>query len=171
MVAFDPLSLVGQALRSIHYDLLAWEPMPSEASAVDEVSMGVLLGVEEFQVMLRWELRPPVERLAAFDGRRLAPAPLARRFDVSARWAAFIGARISDVSWSEQLTEGGLQPWAVTLAFAEAGELVVALGEVVDGHLSYIPDAMVVTARREVASAYRPPASRTPAWTSTLAGT
>lgn len=55
---------------------------------------------------------------------------------------------------------------AVTLAFAEVGELVVALGEVVDGSPSYLPDSLIVTGSRDAALSYRPSAALTPAWTS-----
>ena len=90
---------------------------------------------------------------------------LVHRFDVSERWQGLLGARLIGASWSDHETGDGVQPWAVTLEF-DIGELVVALGEVIDGRPSYLPDSLVVTANRRLALDYRPPAALTPAWTS-----
>ncbi|MFD3403742.1 hypothetical protein ACFWUU_23865 [Kribbella sp. NPDC058693] len=93
------------------------------------------------------------------------PGPLKRRLDVSRRWSAFLGAQVVGIYWTEQETTDGFQPWAVTLDFEGVGELVIALGELVDGVPTYLPDSLIVTASQDVARSYKPPASPTPAWT------
>lgn len=157
--------VLGSRLQGVKYDLLEWQDEPSPTSIVDTVPKAVILEFDETSVLLRWDLRPPSEQLLFLSSEGVTPGPLVRRVDVSQRWGAFLGARLVAASWAQQETGDGLQPWAVTLAFADAGELVLALGEVVDGSLSYIPDSLIVTASRDAALSYQPPAALTPAWT------
>lgn len=157
--------VLGSRLRGVQYDLLEWDDEPVATSIVDAVPKAVILTFDSLSVLLRWDLSPPTERLVMMSDEHSQTGPLVRRVDVSGRWGAFLGAQLIAASWAEQETGDGLQPWAVTLAFAEVGDLVVALGEVVDGFPSYIPDSLIVTASRDVALSYRPSAALTPAWT------
>lgn len=166
MTAVDQVHLLGSRLTGVHYDLLEWEAEVPVDSALDEVPKAVLLAFDRLDVLLRWELRPPIEQLLMLSNQDAQPGPLFRRVDVSRRWVAFLGAQVVGASWAEQETCDGLQPWAVTISFDGARELVVALGELVDGVPTYLPDSLIVTASREVALSYWPPASPTPAWTS-----
>lgn len=165
MTTVADLQLLGRPLRGIQYDLLEWEEEPDAAATVDAVPKAVVLKFGELNVLLTWDLRPPTEQLVMLTAEPSQPSPLTRRVDVSERWGTFLGAKLVGTSWAQQETGDGLQPWAVTLAFAGAGELVVALGEVVDGSPSYIPDSLIVTASRDAALSYRPPATLAPAWT------
>lgn len=169
MTATKQPHLLGRRLTAVHYDLLAWDAEPSVDSTVDEVAMAVLLTFDTSRLLLRWDLRPPVEQLVVLSNEPDEPKPLTRRADVSRRWTAFLGAKLIGASWADQETTDGLQPWAITLAFEGAGELVIALGELLDGIPTYLPDSLIVTASRDVALSYRPPASLTPAWTSPAA--
>lgn len=165
MTSVTERQLLGSGLQGVKYDLLEWEDEPDPRSIVDTVPKAVILEFDETSVLLRWDLRPPTEQLVLLSGEGSVPGPLVRRVDVSERWGAFLGAKLVAASWAQQETGDGLQPWAVTLAFADVGELVVALGEVVDGSLSYIPDSLIMTGSRDVALSYQPPAALTPAWT------
>lgn len=159
--------VLGRRLRGVQYDLFEWDDAPDATVSVDTVPKAVILVLDELSVVLTWELRPPAEQLtmAVLGGMYPDPALLFRRLDVSRRWSAFLGAELVSTSWAEQETGDGVQPWAVTLVFAGVGTLVVALGEVLDGSPSYIPDSLVVTASRDVACAYRPPAALSAALT------
>ncbi|WP_432880555.1 hypothetical protein ACQPYH_35480 [Kribbella sp. CA-245084] len=127
--------------------------------------MAVLLTFDASHALLRWDLRPPVEQLVVLSNEPDEPRPLTRRVDVSRRWTAFLGAQLIGASWADQETTDGLQPWAITLAFEGTGDLVIALGELVNGIPTYLPDSLIVTSSRDVALCYRPPASLTPSWT------
>ena len=157
--------VLGSRLRGVQYDLLEWEDEPVATSIIDVVPKAVILTFDNLGVLLRWDLNPPIERLVMVSDEHSQAGPLVRRVDVSGRWGAFLGAQLIAASWAEQETSDGLQPWALTLAFAEVGELVVALGEVVEGSPSYLPDSLIVTASRDVALSYRPSSALTPAWT------
>lgn len=165
MTSITEPQVLGRRLRGVKYDLLEWEEEPDPTSIVDTVPKAVILEFDETSVLLRWDLKPPTEQLVLSRDEGSPAGPLVRRIDVSGRWGAFLGAKLVAASWAQQETGDGLQPWAVTLAFADVGELVVALGEVVGGSLSYIPDSLVITGSRDVALSYQPPAALTPAWT------
>jgi hypothetical protein len=169
MTGVAEAELLGRRLTAVQYEIFEWEDEPVPTSIVDAVPKAVILTFEGLTVLLRWDLRPPTEQLVLLkDGRSIA-GRLTQRVDVSRRWGAFLNAKLVAASWASQETGDGIQPWAVTLAFAGAGELVVALGEVVNGCLSYIPDSLIVTASRDVGLSYRPPAALAPAWTSNAA--
>lgn len=158
--------VLGSRLRAVKYDLLEWEDEPDGTSLVDTVPKAVILEFDESSVVLAWDLNPPTERLVMIGSEDPPqPGPLVRRVDVSERWDVLLGATLVGISWAQQETGDGLHPWAVTLAFADAGELVVALGEALDGSPSYLPDSLIVTASRDAALSYRPLAALTPAWT------
>jgi len=157
--------LRGNRLTGVQYDLFEWESVPLPTSVFDAVPKAVILSLNDESVILQWDLEPPIERLIAGRLERDQPAPLVRRVDVSGRWHAFIGAQLVGVSWADHSTSEGLYPWAVTLGFGDVGELVVALGELIGGSPTYIPDSLLVTGSREAARAYRPPAALMPAWT------
>jgi hypothetical protein len=157
--------VVGRRLRGVKYDVLEWEESPALTSIVDTIPKAVILEFAELGVLVTWDLDPPSEQLVMRRSEGSTPGPLARRIDVSMRWKAFLGAEVVSASWAQHETGDGLQPWAVTLMFAGVGELVVALGETVDGDPSYIPDSLIMTASRDVALSYQPRAALTSAWT------
>ncbi|MFD7158498.1 hypothetical protein ACFV9C_28140 [Kribbella sp. NPDC059898] len=165
MVVVAEDQFVGRRLCGVKYDLLEWENRPEATSVVDTIPKAVILEFDGISLLLRWDLNPPTEQLVMDLDDGSPPGPLVRRTDVSVRWNGFLGAELVAASWAQHETGDGLQPWAVTLTFADVGELVVALGEVVDGALAYIPDSLIVTASRDAARSYRPPAALTSAWT------
>lgn len=159
-------SIVGRRLTGLFYDLFNWSPLPSRSSAVDAVPMGVILRFENSEsATFRWVLHPPVERLALVRSEDYPPGPLVRRVEVSSRWSQFVGTEATDLSWSQQRIGDDLLPWAATLAFGSAGELVVALGELAGGEPSYLPDSLLVTASHLSAASYWPSAALSAAWT------
>ena len=52
------------------------------------------------------------------------------------------------------------------LAFGDVGELVIALGDIDQGKIRYMPDSLLVTESRLSALSYQPQAALSPAWTS-----
>lgn len=165
MNSIDLSDLVGGHLTRVYYDLFVWNAAPHDDSILDEVPLAVILGFDTQDVILRWDLRPPVEQLVSLKVEESVPGPSIRHIDVSGRWSPFLGSQLIGVSWAEQETSDGFQPWAVTLMFGVVGELVIALGELMNGVPTYIPDSLIVTASRRAALSYQPTASPTPAWT------
>jgi len=157
--------LLGRRLTGVRYDMFAWDDLPTAESSVDAVPMAVILSFNGLNICLRWNLEPPSEQLVMLTETDLSSGPLVRRVDVSERWHDLLNAQLVRASWAEHETGEGVQPWAVTFDFARAGGLVVALGELIDGLPSYLPDSLLVTADRDVALRYRPPGALTPAWT------
>lgn len=163
MIAED--DLLGARLQKISYYLFEWEEPPQPGQDVDEATMGVALSFDRLEVALTWRLEPPnIERLEIHEPHRMSDAPLIREVDVSARWSNLIGMRVIAASWALHETNDGMQPWALTFAFEGSDGLLVALGEIVDGHPTYLPDSLVVTSSRDVGLSYRPSSSACAAW-------
>lgn len=163
MIVHRPEEIVGRRLDAIQYDIFEWDSAPQTDEAVDVVPGSVMFNLQGQTFSLSWELNPPSEQLVMTRA-ALEVRPLMRRVDVSGRWPMFVGARVLAAAWSYHETGDGLEPWAVTLAFAQAGDLVIALGELSAGGPSYTPDALVVIAATEIARAYQPPAALGAAW-------
>ncbi len=87
--------------------------------------------------------------------------------DVSTRWQHLLGQCIVAESESRQFTPSGEAVWARNFHFDSGARIVIALGELIDGRVSYIPDSLVVTDSPTAAYAYRPSAASSPAWTGT----
>lgn len=80
------------------------------------------------------------------------------------RWPEF--AKDTLLSYRFSLQEGvdGPEPWSCRLVFRSGRSLVVALGELGRRAITYIPDALVVTAIRDVAERYQPTRAWDNAW-------
>lgn len=52
----------------------------------------------------------------------------------------------------------------MNLRFASGRHLAIALGELLPGGISYIPDCLLVTSSREIAQSLAPPAALGTAW-------
>lgn len=156
--------LVGRCLVSLRYEVLDWEVQPDASAKIDAVAMAVIMDFEGCSVAFRWDLRPPTEQLVVVASESVGVGRRARRIDVSRRWSTFVGAELVAARWSYHETGEGLQPWAVTLSFAGVGDLVVALGELVAGSPSYLPDSLIITASEDLAREYQPRAALEPAW-------
>jgi len=157
--------VLGTRLKGVGYDLFEWEEVPSAKAFADVVPMAILLEFDETSALLKWDLDPPSEQLTILWDEIPLPGPLIRRVDVSKRWGPFLDETLLTATWAQHETGDGWQPWAVTLAFSNGSELVVALGEMIGGSPSYLPDSLIITASREISRSYQPKAALTPAWT------
>ena len=159
---------VGDALASVSYELLSWEEAPSIGSRVDQVAMAATL---------HWQMAPSTRISWSTDAEREglvqggpsgeSPGPELEIIDVSARWGALIGQRLTACTFSHSVPPSDL-PWAMNLRFASGAHLVIALGELLDDEPTYIPDSLLVTGSREVAAAFSPPAALGTAWSDRL---
>jgi hypothetical protein len=116
------------------------------------------------KVQIRWDLRPPVERLAVERQAPWQEVPLTSILDVSGRWRPLLGRRLLTYRFGLQDVESGQERWALLLAFEGGSKLLVALGELVEGCPTYLPDSLIVTADPDVALAYAPIASLGSVW-------
>ncbi|WP_152471615.1 hypothetical protein [Nocardiopsis gilva] len=76
-------------------------------------------------------------------------------------WRGFIGRSVNQSSVARHVPNEGCSevPWAVRLGFAGGKSVVIALGEIVEGRISYIPDALLVIFDMDAARGYRVPSS------------
>ncbi len=84
------------------------------------------------------------------------PSPKVTITDVSERWRGLIGERLTACTFSHSDPPSDLR-WAMNLHFASGANLVIALGELLDGQPSYMPDTLLVIGSRETAESYSPP--------------
>lgn len=155
----------GRPLVGITYLGLPWDPTPADTQLVDVVNRAVVLDFDGLRLAVRWDLRPPVERLAVESyGESSAVAPLTTSHDVSHRWRSVIGGVLNAHAWGWHEVESGTEVWAVALRFSNAQTLFIALGELVEGAPIYLPDSLVVTASERIAKAYRPRAALNIPW-------
>ncbi len=155
----------GRTLVGITYLGFPWDSMPSDAESVDAVNRAIVLDFGDVRLAVRWDLRPPVERLIveSFDA-SAAAAPLTTSRDVSHRWQSILGSSLTSHAWGWHEVESGREIWAVALRFSNAQTLIIALGELVEGVPTYLPDSLVVTATERIAKAYKPRAATNSLW-------
>lgn len=155
----------GRTLVGLAYLGFPWDPVPSDAESVDAVNGAVVLDFGDMRLAVRWDLRPPVERLIveSFDAFATA-APLTTSRDVSHRWRSVLGSSLTSHAWGWHEVESGREIWAVALRFSNAQTLTIALGELVEGVPTYMPDSLVVTATERIAKAYKPRAAINSLW-------
>lgn len=155
----------GRTLVGITYVGLPWDSGPSDTDSVDVVNRAVVLDFDGVRLAVRWDLRPPIECLVVenFDPSS-TKAPLTTTRDVSHRWRSVIGGALIAHDWGWQEVESGREAWALSLRLGNAQTLFVALGELIDGAPTYMPDSLVVTASERIARAYRPPAALSIPW-------
>ena len=155
---------IGDALTSVHYELLSWEQAPSADSCVDQVAMAVTLNWQESRpTRISWSTDPQREGLVQGGPSAEGPGPQLEIADVSERWGGLLGQRLTACTFSHALPPGDL-PWAMNLLFASGAHLVIALGELLEGEPRYIPDSLLVTESRDAAVAFSPPAALGTAW-------
>lgn len=165
LVGFGSL-VPGLRLRAIEYHRLSFEA-DAAGDDVDAVSMAVVVdfgasGVARFH----WRLDPGTEDLWVGPWQPGDPATEVRRHDATSRWG-LSGALLVGKSLAFQLTDRQRSPtpWSCRLAFDHDRSLVIALGELrPDGGIAYIPDNLVVTDSRRLATGYWPTSSRSSSW-------
>ncbi len=155
---------IGDRLMAIGYDQLkSLEPTNVE-SLVDEVDIAVTL---------HWKNSPPSRVSWSVDAWNEGlvgqwpvddhPRPELAIVDASDRWKDIVGTRLVHFRFSWSVSPHSL-PWAVNLRFETGDHLVIALGELLNGEPSYMPDTLLVTGSAEFAGAYHHPAAISSAW-------
>ena len=152
-------------LRAISYELLSWEEVPTVPRDVDQVSTAVLLHFDGgSSIRFRWALRPGVERLSIDGWMPGDPTVETRVEDVTDRWPGFFGKALRRLDFALQDVGSGPEPYACRLHFESELSLVIALGELNEGSITYIPDSLIVTSSPDRAASYRPPAAWDNTW-------
>lgn len=155
---------VGDTLAWVTYELLSWEAAPATDSDVDQVAMAVSLHWQESpSTRISWSSDAEREGLIQGWPSGAVPGSELEIVDVSGRWGALIGQRLTACTFSHSAPPSDL-PWAMNLHFALGRHLVIALGELLDDQPSYIPDSLLVIGSRWVADAFSPRAALGTAW-------
>jgi len=163
--------MVGRSLRGVNYlDPDTSDPWRIKAHpGFDAASMGVELHWEASDTELKWMMEGELEGVGVvFDQ---TPADLSKDRTKSApvpdetRWRRAFGAVVVAVGVSWHRPAADLAAiWAVRLEFSSGQSIVVALGELRDGTLQYIPDQLVVMFDAAIARSYVIEAGGEPAW-------
>ncbi|MEW9550334.1 hypothetical protein [Nonomuraea sp. NPDC050783] len=164
--------VIGSRLQSIHYVMPRGSGWPDgrERDGLHEVDMGVeLITVDGAALSLSWAMEGLNEGLAIdffpFPG---VEDDRTEAIDVSGveEWQPLLGGTIASMAFSSHFPNEGCPEtlWSVRLSFAGASSVVVALGEVMGGGISYQPDELVVIFDEALSKSYRIPAGRFSSW-------
>ena len=142
----------------------------SDSGMVDDVEQAIDLMVDDGSVVrAQWEMRGELEFLSVV---RASGTDLIGSFvdtvDVSGgdSWGRILGRTVSGVgvAWHASGSEELRAPFAIRLDFHGATSVVIALGELVGGVPSYLPDGVLVIFDETVAANYVFPGAESPAW-------
>lgn len=92
------------------------------------------------------------------------PTAETRVEDVTDRWSEFRGNAVRRLDFALQDVGSGPEPYGCRLHFESELNLVIALGELDEGSITYIPDSLIVTSSRDRAAQYHPPAAWDNTW-------
>lgn len=165
--------VIGREIRGVEY----LYPGGIQGIAVDhggrvhEVDHGVRLLMSDGDVVtLMWQLDGICAALGvvAGSGHDAGLTELVESYDVSTipMWATLLGRPVTDVGVAWHSSDFGCPatPWAFRFGVGGRRRFVVALAEVRDGRLSYIPDNIVVIFDDDLAHSYRCVGSATSSW-------
>src|ERR1700674_4290433 len=163
--------MVGRFLRRVNYlDPDTADPWRIKAHpGFDAASMGVEFHWDAGANELKWMMEGEHEGVAVvFDQ---TPADLSKDRTKSVpvpdetHWRRAYGAVVMAVGVSWHRPSADVDAiWAVRLDFSSGQSIVVALGELRDGTLQYIPDQLVVIFDTAIARSYLIAAGGEPAW-------
>ncbi|WP_253890908.1 hypothetical protein [Actinokineospora diospyrosa] len=140
---------------------------------IDTAAVFLLVGGDVLEV--RWEMRGLNEWLGVglFIAGDLPASDPDDFVDVSGlpEWHPLLGVPIVGAARSSHVPNEGCpdEVWALRLDFSSGASAVLALGEMVDGHLGYLPDSLVAIFDEAEARNYRLPSSRQSAWCESVA--
>ena len=166
-------ALVGERLVAARYAVpagVSWEGYGG-LEHVHEVDMGVELVTESGLVLgLSWSTPGREEGLSlALDRAGECPSnELIDLVDVSGQseWSRVLGrlVEVVGVSFHVHADDSSIRPWAFRIGASGGTSVTVALGEVSDNVLRYMPDNIVVIFDEAVAREYQIPSSSQAAW-------
>lgn len=164
--------LVGLQIVGVRYHV----PIGTEggriphSGMVDEVEQAIDLMVSDGSVVrAQWEMRGELEFLSvvrASETGRIGSFVDTANVSGSDSWKRVLGRDISGagVAWQVSGSEELRIPFAIRLDFQGATSVVIALGELVRGMPSYLPDGVLVIFDETVAVNYVFPGAESPAW-------
>lgn len=173
-------SLVGLGLESARYVMpseVGWPGYHRDAQ-IHEIDMGLELVTSSGSVLaFSWAMRGIDEGLA-IELRKSVERPAVdadlARIDVSPlpEWRNVLGRSVEGtaVGWHVPNEGSASMPWSFRLDFG-AANVVIALGEVVDWEVDYLPDSLVVIFDESVARSYCVTSESGSAWGSGSEGT
>jgi hypothetical protein len=169
-------SLVGGRIKSVGYktssDGIGGLDQCTDLH-VHEVDHAVVLTTESASLVLEWRLRNYDEFLNVVGSPEAGvAAAVTDTVDVTnfPQWAALRESPIVGFGVATQRAEDGSElPWALRIDTANGVSVVVALGELDDGMLTYQPDSLLVLFQPELAQSFQILDSPESAWGRRLA--
>ena len=163
--------LLGKRLGLVRYVVLPESPesaMRASASR-DEVEYAIELVFDSQPVAISWQMDNEMECLSVRShGVEDVISDYSKIIDVSVQsgWGACVGEELISVRISRHSPVSAEDNclWAVALSFGNAASVTVALGELVAGMPSYLPDSLVVLFGKDAAESYRIASSPSSAW-------
>lgn len=159
-------SVLGECLVGLQYRHSSGDggQREYEPYRVHEVDMEIVLRFENsVDLVITWAMEGPIQGL---DVERLAGAtgwatPRVSRDNVTdmPEWKPLTGRRVEEVGVAWHESEEGPEEtlWSLRLSFGEAGSVVVALGQVREGRVRYMPDEFIVIFDEDLARSYFSP--------------
>lgn len=164
-------NVVGESVRAVRYVAPRGEgwPVGHREDRAHEVDMAVELGLASgAALVLAWDMDGVNEGLAIeYMGPGEVNANLpGDPIDVSGHvdWEGLLGVSIVSIGAAWHVPDEGSpeMPWAYNFTFSNESILVISLGEAEGEGFTYVPDALLVIFERDLAAAYKIPASGTP---------
>lgn len=170
-------ALIGERLVSAQYAVPAsagWKNH-SDLDHVHEVDMGVNLVTKSgLTLELSWSTPGREEGLALALDRtgECTSNELIDLVDVGGKleWSGIIGHSIKSVgiSFYVHADDSSVRPWSFRIEVSDAPSVTIALGEVSDNTLHYMPDNLLVIFDETIAQWYLIPDSPQSAWGETI---
>lgn len=158
----------GNRIVAIVYEVLIWDDVDSWGGEVDQVSTSVSVRLDGGGVArFRWELREGSESLTTRGWVAGDPVAETQLVDVTNRWTDIVGDTLQRYNFALHDVGNGPEPWACRLQLGSGRGLAIALGELSERRITYVPDCLIVTSSGELASRYRPPVAWDSAWGAT----
>lgn len=167
-------ALIGNEIVAVAYVMptgAIWPHGHRSDAHLHEVDMGVDLSLGSGSTLrLLWATPGSDEGLAIelLDSQAMTKDDHIDRLNVTSReeWVDITHHPIKSIGIAFYSYDGSAEdrPWSVRLEFANGTSVVIALGEVADDRLSYMPDSIAVIFDEDMARAYEVAEARSSAW-------
>lgn len=173
----DLRSVAGSRIVGVRYLVPAGARWPDgrEDGLVHEVDHGVELVMADGSALsVQWEMHGEDEFLSIVPTliSESRPRGLIDAFSATEvpEWIGILERTITGIGVAWQMPNAGrpASVWAIRIDLDGGRSFVIALGEIREGILAYLPDSVVVLFDREDAEAYRINGSDTSAWGETI---
>lgn len=167
-------ALIGSEVVAVAYAMSTgaiWPHGHRNDAYVHEVDLGVDLSLGSGSTLrLLWATPGSDDGLAIelLDSQAVTKDDPIDRLNVTSRgeWADVAHHPIRSIGITFYSYDGSAEdrPWSFRLEFVNGTSVVIALGEVVDGRLSYMPDSIAVIFDADMARTYEVAEARSSAW-------